>query len=253
VQSACIETLPNELLFAILRETVRGAKHLAVVCSFVCMLWRESVHAPSLFSEPRKTVSRDFFSFAAEAGHLSVLKWAHENGCPIDVAASGGRLEVLKWLRGTDGSMDLRACEMAALGGHLEALKEICADGCPWRGTTAHAHPVHRGHMQMLLWLRNNVDIQDMLYYIRTSRRQQCGELTCVAAASGGHLETLKWLRGSGCHWDENTCTRAALGGHLETLTWARENGCAWSPDYVHRAAMGYKPVVEWLRENGYP
>ena len=41
---------------------------------------------------------------AAGGGHLEVLKWGRENGCPWDkdtcaCAAIGGHLEVLKWLR----------------------------------------------------------------------------------------------------------------------------------------------------------
>ncbi|CAN0461067.1 unnamed protein product, partial [Hapterophycus canaliculatus] len=41
---------------------------------------------------------------AAERGHLEVLKWARENGCPWDRmtcvhAARGEHLEVLAWAR----------------------------------------------------------------------------------------------------------------------------------------------------------
>ena len=41
---------------------------------------------------------------AAEGGHLEVLQWAHQNGCPWDEqtcaeAARGGHLEVLQWAR----------------------------------------------------------------------------------------------------------------------------------------------------------
>ena len=33
----------------------------------------------------------------------------------------------------------------------------------------------------------------------------------CPAAAKGGHLEVLKWLRENGCPWDEETCRYAAV------------------------------------------
>ncbi|MDA9097840.1 ankyrin repeat domain-containing protein [bacterium] len=50
---------------------------------------------------------------------------------------------------------------------------------------------------------------------------------TCSAAARGGHLEVLQWLRsGAACSWNRDTCLAAAKGGHLETLWWARANGC---------------------------
>jgi hypothetical protein len=36
-------------------------------------------------------------AYAAENGHLDMLKWARENGCPWDYAAENGHLNVLKW------------------------------------------------------------------------------------------------------------------------------------------------------------
>ena len=43
-------------------------------------------------------------------GHLEVLQWAHQNGCP--------------WDRGT--------CEAAAQEGHLQMLQWARQNGCPW-------------------------------------------------------------------------------------------------------------------------
>ena len=89
-------------------------------------------------------------------------------------------------------------------------------------------------------------------------------ELTCSSAASGGHLETLKWARENdcpwdkqtrgcgdrrpprgtevgarGCPWNERTCASAASGGHLEMLKWARENDCPWNEWTCATAAKG--------------
>ena len=47
-------------------------------------------------------------------------------------------------------------------------------------------------------------------------------------AASGGHLECLKYAHENGCPWDEETCSEAAYGGHLECLKYAHEKGCPW-------------------------
>ena len=56
-------------------------------------------------------------------------------------------------------------------------------------------------------------------------------EATCSAAAEGGHLEVLQWLRGpiAGCNWNADTCMMAAGGGHIAVLKWARANGCDWN------------------------
>ena len=54
---------------------------------------------------------------AAQYGHLGVLKYAHENGCP--------------W--------DERTCRAAARGGHLDVLKYARENGCPWDAGTWYA------------------------------------------------------------------------------------------------------------------
>ena len=56
---------------------------------------------------------------AANGGHLEVLKWARENGCPWDErtcrgAAECGHLEVLKWARDNGCPWDENTCESAA-------------------------------------------------------------------------------------------------------------------------------------------
>ena len=60
-------------------------------------------------------------------GHVDVLKWAHENGCPWDEgtctwAASRGHLNVLKYAHENGCPWDERTCKYAAEGGHLDML-----------------------------------------------------------------------------------------------------------------------------------
>ena len=74
---------------------------------------------------------------AARGGHLEVLKWLRENGCPWDAqtcaaAAEGGHLDVLKWLRNQGCPWDERACAEAAGKGNLGMLKWLREKGCPW-------------------------------------------------------------------------------------------------------------------------
>ena len=52
---------------------------------------------------------------AAQGGHLQVLRWAREQGCPWDFttclsAAAGGHLEVLRWAREHDCEWDEWTC-----------------------------------------------------------------------------------------------------------------------------------------------
>ena len=95
-------------------------------------------------------------------GHLEVLQYAHENGCPwykdtCSEAAEGGHLEVLKYAHENGCPWDKETCSKAARGGHLEVLKYAHENGCPW------------------------------------------DRWTCSKAADGGHLEVLQWARENGC------------------------------------------------------
>ena len=42
----------------------------------------------------------------------------------------------------------------------------------------------------------------------------------CEHAATGGHLEVLKWARNQGCDWDWRTCAYAARSAHFNTSKW---------------------------------
>ena len=57
---------------------------------------------------------------AAMGGHLEVLQWARENGCPWNKqtchnAAKCGHLEVLQWARANDCQCDRFTCAWAAM------------------------------------------------------------------------------------------------------------------------------------------
>jgi hypothetical protein len=74
-------------------------------------------------------------------GHLEVLRWAREHGCPLDgescaSAALGGHLEVLRWLREHDCRWNEWTCANAALRGHLEVLKWARERQCSWNVET---------------------------------------------------------------------------------------------------------------------
>mmetsp|Transcript_29280 Transcript_29280/g.58142 ORF Transcript_29280/g.58142 Transcript_29280/m.58142 type:complete len:155 (-) Transcript_29280:38-502(-) len=62
-------------------------------------------------------------------------------------------------------------------------------------------------------------------------------EQTCCAAAKGGQLRVLQWLRGRDCPWDSETCRLAAERGHLALLKWAIGHGCPYEErDFRHTA-----------------
>ena len=97
-------------------------------------------------------------SWASREGHLEVLKYAHENGCPwnswtCSSAARRGHLEVLKYAHENGCPWDELTCSRAARGGHLNVLKHLHENGCPWdKHTWSSAH--RGGHLDVLAYAR---------------------------------------------------------------------------------------------------
>ncbi|SOB74041.1 ankyrin repeat [Cedratvirus lausannensis] len=181
------------------------------------------------------------FYDVAKYGHWEILKWVKDRGYLSERfcsnAALGGRLDILQWLRANGCDWDVWVCADAALGGHLEVLKWARANGCPWDTWTCR-NAAAGGHLEVLQWARS----------------QGCpwNENTCAYAAGSGHLEILQWLRANGCPWDQETCYSAATGGCLETLKWAFENGCPWTNNACVTAYMNNRTnIIEWMKENG--
>ena len=198
-------------------------------------------------------------STAVELGCLSALRRLQRRGrlsteerkyfC--EAAARGGHLEELKVLRANGCPWDEQTCSHAAAGGNLVVLQWARANGCPWDeetcslaaggGIFSRLHCVNRsGRFEVLQWLHANGCPwnADM----------------CEEAARHGDLEMLQRARANGCPWDRFTCQFAAQCGHLEVLKWARANGCPWNVNTCYMVAgPDNLELKKWLRANGYP
>ena len=194
-------------------------------------------------SEGAPMRAQRIMSLAAQRGYLTLLKELQEE-FKLDEyvfmhASAGGHMETLKWLRSEGCPWNEMACTRAAEGGHLETLKWLRSEGCPW-DAYACAGAAGHGHLEILKWLRSEGCPWD--------------EVTCKGAAEGAHLEILKWLRSEGCPLDAWTCQSAARGGHLEVLKWLRSEGCPWDEWACMQAArFGYLDVLKWAIDNGCP
>ena len=85
------------------------------------------------------------------------------------------------------------------------------------------------------------------------------------AAASHGRLETLKWLVENGFKFSADSLAAAAQGGELECIEYLREIGCPWSnavakinmtvtsPWTRTPAAEKLVPILRYLMETGCP
>ncbi|KAL6045268.1 Ankyrin repeat domain-containing protein [Balamuthia mandrillaris] len=226
--------------------------------------------------------TEDTTDAAAEQGHFGVLKWAYEHGCAINwewifhYAARRANKAMLEWakktskIRPSEVCMDLsyagdvellcwaRAkgfpfepvfdqspCGAAAAEGHLDVLKWLRENDCPWYDTHAVAQAAVSGGLQVLQWLQ---EAQGELF----DSNSLSG--VCTVAATQGKLKIVQWAFENGGSLSHQVIDKAATGGHLELIKWARENGCLWTPSAAANAAqMGHLETLKWLHENGCP
>ena len=141
----------------------------------------------------------------------------------------------------------------------------------------------HVGSVSRFMWARANgpSSIRDGAWHLRATtvcdaaaaagslgvlvKARELGyawsERTCAAAAEGGSIETLEWLRSTSkqprkerCPWDVRVCAEAARRGHLELLVWARKRKCKWDERTCLLAAnSGHLHVLKWARSRGAP
>ncbi|KAL6070251.1 Ankyrin repeat domain containing protein [Balamuthia mandrillaris] len=186
---------------------------------------------------------------AATNGHLVVLKWAWEQGCPsnewgLTGAAHSGHLSIVKWAYDNGWPMSEELPMVALFSGRRRIVRWLKETPAVWRHVkdklcdTAAA----RGQLHILRWAREQ---GEAIPWSAT---------TCAKAARGGHLAVLKWAHQNGCEWDQQTCIEATKAGHLETLTWAVENGCPCNREACIAAAMqqGHSDIVAWMYQSGF-
>ena len=120
---------------------------------------------------------------AARGGHLALLQWAQQNGCPWDrfacgrAAARDGHLETLQWLAAAGDDYGVREYLVIS-----ETAYEAAAGG--------HHH---------------------VLDYLKEWIVPFAWEMAVpFVAARHGHLATLQWLRANGCPWSKPVCLRWA-------------------------------------------
>jgi hypothetical protein len=166
-------------------------------------------------------------------GNLRLLKWfIKEKRCwgLIDAcaqAAKHGHLECLRYLHEQGCPWDVLTCLEAAREGHLDCLKYAHENGCPGASRTIIEVAAHNGHLDCLQYLHE-----------KGSSYVSSGDIhLCSLTVQGGNLACLKYLHEQGYGWDKRTCGNAAENGHLNCLQYAHENGCPWDFPEIYTIA----------------
>jgi len=126
-------------------------------------------------------INEAVYIFAAQYGHLNVIKWARSIKCPWDqwttlFAARYGHLELLDWLYENGCPLGPSICDSAAIGGHLHIMKWLHSKDCKW------------------------------------------SENTTVNAADCGYLELFQYLIDNGCLWNRGRCLRSRFPKIVEWI-----------------------------------
>ena len=207
-----------------------------------------------------RRVDDNIFSGAAIHGRIDILEYLLENGyrCGNTVfikAAASGQIKVLEWFRTRLGFSKKRGCKWnvrlyrenvrlyseAAINGHLEVVKWLYVNGCPYNRETG-GFAASNGHINILEWILETIDDP-----WRDTH-------ACSYATKGNQFEILKWLRMNGCPWNRHTCENAAQNNNLKILKWLHENGCPWDHNTCYYSARnGNLNMLKYLHENGCP
>jgi len=126
-------------------------------------------------------------------------------------------------------------CWKVALTNKLELLKWAREEKkCKWNVGTINM-AAYQGNQEMVKYCVANECPIDVY--------------ACAEAASGGHLEVLKYLREEGkAPWNSDTATLAARNGHLHILEYLVERkydkyierACRWAANYGHLDCLKY-------------
>ena len=199
---------------------------------------------------------------AAELGCLSTLKHRQSRGrltrqeYLCQAAASGGHLEELKVLRENSCPWNVLTCLMAAAtGGHLELVQWLRANGCPWHDEALYSAAL-KGHETVVRALIAGADI---------NKSRDIGATPLYIAAQNGHEAVVRELIELGV--DINKAMKdsskplyiAAQNGHKAVVRALIEASADIKKEYAHggttplliAAQLGHEAVVRELIKAG--
>jgi hypothetical protein len=106
-----------------------------------------------------------------------------------------------------------------------------------------------KGRLDLIQW-------RDQLQCVYPANAYNFTSSIAPRAAFGGHTHILEWLEKSlwvRLVWYDNLCEMAASGGQLDTLKFLRNRGSPWGRTLFNAVRYGYEEIAHWALENGCP
>jgi len=233
---------------------------------------------------------------AAEGGHTDIVIWLleqypyqiYKNEDVCMYAARGGHIELLKLLRSKGFIFNHTIAKYAALYNHMDALRWLLDNGCPWWNADTLNSVAINGDLETLKWLSDckdvwvngwvsryaykaasisgNLDMLKWIVSVDDTKFDRMSKYECVRVSiKKGHIEIVKWLidtylendfiedAASNDYWklDGTLCFEAISNGRLEILKFLVDKGCRCNPSLIDSVRQGHIDVIEWLIERG--
>ena len=171
----------------------------------------------------------------------------HENNAKLLVkinyvillnASKYGHQHILDWALVHNIKLNFIVYVYAAFGGHLSIIKWMRTLGIDWGW----------GFGDLLLWDSIYDEKQDdkIHFYIRMGLK--ITSTIGYAAALGGNLHILDFLRENGLNIDDAACSGAVEGNHIEILEWCLDHNCEITRVAVDYAKKKNSEIFNWLQ-----
>jgi len=179
----------------------------------------------------RRRCAIHYAKLAIDRGWWSVVEWM------LDCAGPFGSIN----------DLDEYACHplLRSDNDRLRLEQWTHRGGRTWHRSTAWKYAARRGDLALLQ--------QYLDEPLRTRRKEMDTNILFAAAASGGHIPVMRWLRDCGCAWPSFALSKPAKAGHLDAVAWMIQQGCPRDRDVtVYAAEGGNIRLIEWLLDNGF-
>lgn len=168
-----------------------------------------------------------------------------KNICTHNICKYGayhGFMDVIQYGIDHGLKIDWEVCENAAYNGHIDIIEWIDIDknykklGYAVFDNNVAEYAALNGHLNIVILAKKlelNVNANAL-----------------AAAASGGHIDVVRWLLKNGCDRHPNVIARTAMCGQLKMLK-SLKKICPWHPDTAYYAkSCGEMKVYNWVIKN---